>query len=542
MDQGLRWKRWGLLGGTLLLCACSGEPRQKERPSEFTDDGFRAHVSLLASDAFGGRRPGTAGGQKTVDYLVAQFQHDGLKPGNGKSYLQQVPVVEITAAADARLSFGAPGGAPLALRYATDMVIWSPRELETSGLAHSPVVFAGYGIDAPRHAWNDYAGADVRGKTVIVLSGAPPGQPWAARYGRAAYKFNEAARHGAAGVLIARRAGMAGATWAAIVNRDVGGILQAPADAALVRPRIEGWLRTAAARSLFARAGRDASVATARAGRPGFHVLALDLYADARVHSQIRRFMSPNVVAVLPGHGHRREYVVYTAHWDHLGRAGPARLGPVLPGAVDNASGLAGLLLIAQSFAHTEQAPDRSIVFLAPTGGEYGRLGSDYYVDHPIYPLQDTVADINLDMLRIGGPTRDVAEMMHGQSQLDRYLEDAAQLQGRVVHGDPEPQRGRFYRSDAFSFAGRGVPALYASGGLDDAAMGPRWGRERLDDYFAHRYRQAGDRYSPSWHVRGTLLDLELYFGVGMRLADTRKFPDWETGSEFHGAAVRGAD
>ncbi len=535
----LRRRRWGVLCGYLLLCACSGEPRHRTPPSRFTDEGFRAEVRVLASDPFAGRRPGTAGGQKTVDHLVAQFRQLGLEPGNGKSYLQQVPIVEITTAADASLSFTTPAGATRPLRYATDMIVWSPRESATSVLVRSPVVFVGYGIDAPGHAWNDYAGVDVRGKTVIVLGGAPAAQPWADGYGRAAYKIDEAARHGAAGVLLARGAGAEDEAWKALVNRDVGGILQARESAAADRPWVEGWLRADAAGGLFASAHLDFGTEAARAGRPGFHAMPLDLYADALVHSQIRRFSSPNVVALLPGRRYKREYVVYTAHWDHLGREGPDRRGPVLHGAVDNASGLAGLVLIAQAFAHAETRPDRSIVFLAPTAAEYGLLGSAYYVEHPLFPLRDTVADIDLDMLRIGGPTRDVAVALFGQSQLDRYLEHEADLQGRVVHAEPEPWRGLFYRSDALNFARHGVPALYAGGGLDDAAMGPRWGRERLDGYFAHRYRQAGDVYLPGWHVRGTLQDLQLAFGVGMRLAATRKFPDWETTSEFHGAPGR---
>ncbi|MDE2348288.1 MAG: M28 family peptidase [Gammaproteobacteria bacterium] len=542
MLRRLRRRRWGVICGYLFLCACAGEPRHAVPPSVFTDEGFRAQVRVLASDQFAGRRPGTPGAQKTVDYLVAQFQRFGLKPGNGSSYLQQVPIVEVTAAADASLSFTAPDGASRALRYAKDMIVWSPREVATSLLVHSPVVFVGYGIDAPAHAWNDYAGADVRGKTVIVLSGAPPGQPWAGRYGRPAYKFDEAARHGATGVLLARHAGAAGEDWEAIVNRDVGGILQAPAPASPDRPWIEGWLRSDAAGRLLAGAGSSVAAVAARAGRPGFRAEPLGLYADAQVHSQIRRFTSPNVVALLPGRRYKREYVVYTAHWDHLGRAGPDRRGPVLHGAVDNASGVAGLLLLAQSFARAEPPPDRSIVFIAPTAAEYGRLGSAYYVEHPTFPLPDTVADINLGMLRIGGPTRDIAATMFGQSQMDVYLQNAADLQGRVVRTEPEPWRGLYYRSDAMNFARVGVPTLYAGGGLDDAAMGPRWGRERMDGYFAHRYRQVGDRYLPSWNVRGTLQDLQLYFDVGRRLAATRKFPDWNSNSEFHGVPARAAD
>jgi len=531
-----------------LLCACSSTPRHRPPPSEFNDDGFRAEMRNLAGEGFDGRMPGTAGAQKTVDYIVAEFKRFGLKPGNGDSYLQQVPIVEITAGADTSLSVSADGRAQ-SFVYGKDMVIWTARERGESAVVHSPMVFVGYGIVAPEFGWNDYAGIDVRGKTVVALAGDPGiasgdpkmfDGPAMTRYGLLDYKVKEAARHGAAGVLLIREAGAYASSWEAVVNAYAGSRLEAPAaDGHAARAAIEGWLSDACARELFAQADLDFAAEASKAARRGFHAVPLGLYADAEVHNSLRTFDSPNVIAWLPGRRQRRETIIYTAHWDDLGHSRGAAGPRLLPGAVDNASGVAGLLLLAEEFSRTRPPPDRSIVFMAPTAAEYALLGSSYYVRHPLYPLRDTVADINLDQLHIGGPTRDLSVIGLGQSQLDRYASAAADLQGRLVHAEPNPQRGRFFRSDDFSFAEAGVPALYAVGGIDDTALGPKWGEAELDGYYAQRYRRAGDAYSAAWDVRGTLEDLHLYYEVGMRLAQTRRFPQWYATSEYRHARER---
>lgn len=530
-----------LIGLVLLLCACSStSPRPGQRPL-FNDPALRTQLRTLSSDRFEGRRPGTAGAAAAVDDIVAQLRRFGLRPGNGASYLQTVPLVEITPS-EVRLSVSRAGGRSRPIAAPSQMVVWTPRASGAGVLRHSPVVFAGYGIDATEVHWNDYAGIDVRGKTVVVLAGVPPA--WAGgasasarrdldRYGLGRYKFAQAAKRGAAGILVVDVGDSAGESWQAIVNRAAGGILEPPPSGSSGRTALEGWIRGATAHDLFKDAGADFAAAARRAGRAGFRALPLDLRADGAVKSQVRRFTSPNVIAIVAGHGRSREYVVYTAHWDGLGHGGGRERGVILPGAVDDASGVAGLLLLAHAFASAEPRPDRTIVFLATTAGEYGSLGARYYAAHPLYPLRDTVADIDLEMLRIGGPTRDISSLGLGQSQLDRYLASAADLQGRVVHGDPEPWRGLFFRSDAQRFAERGVPALYAVGGIDDAAMGPGWGKARLDDYFAHRYLRAADEYSKAWDLRGTLVDLRLYRDVGMRLARASGFPLWNPDSDY---------
>jgi Zn-dependent M28 family amino/carboxypeptidase len=539
------------LGGALIsLGACTAGPKTPPPSAEIDETGYRDAVRVLASDDFEGRAPGTPGEDKTVAYLVGQFRKLGLKPGNADSYLQSVPLVEIRSGRDTALVVSGHGTTK-SLEYARDMVIWTRREAPEAVLRRSGLLFLGYGIVAPEYQWNDYAGVDVHGRTVVVMVGDPgygSRDPKVFRgnaetyYGRWTYKVEEAARQGAAGVLLIHDAGAAGCTWSAVVNGLTGLNLATAAADSPGRPSIEGWLSGAAARALFAQAGVDYEASTAAAARPGFAAIDLGLAADAQVHPTLRQFASSNVIAVLPGARRKNEYVIYTAHWDHLGRQPAEAGGAIFNGAVDNASGVAGLLMFAQSFHRTQPPPDRSVVFIAFTGGEAGLLGSSYYVDHPVFPMRQTVAALNLDQMHIGGPTRDVMIVGYGNSELEESLRDAALLQGREVHPDPTPELGLYYRSDQLSFARAGVPALYAKAGLDDSARGPAWGRAQLEDYFAHRYRQPTDKYSADWDVRGALEELQLYYEVGNRLARSRRFPRWYPNSEFRMSRHQGTD
>lgn len=501
----------------------------------------RNDIRILASDEYQGRKPGTAGEEKTVSLLTDQFKKMGLKPGNGDSWVQQVPLVEITPGRNARLSIAGRAGIET-FEYGKDMVVWTEREMPAVSLSQSELVFAGFGIVAPEFDWNDYAAIDVRGKTVLVLVGDPGSagvNPTAFKdhalsyYGRWAYKVAEAARHGAAAVLMVHDASVLGYGWAAVVNTWTGPQLElAAADAHAGRPMLEGWLTAEAARGLFRTAGLDYERSIRAAAQAGFKAMPTGLKVDAAVENAIRRFDSRNVIALLPGAGRKHEYVVYCAHWDGLGRdAG----GAVIGGAENNASGVAGLVALAQSFSRTKPAPERSIVFLAFTGGESGLLGSRYYVEHPVFPLEQTSGAINLDRLHIGGRTRDVMVFGSGNSELEESVRGVALLQGREVRPDDRPELGRYYDSDQLSFALHGVPALYVKSGVDDEARGPQWGASQLEDYRAHRYRQAADRYTEDWDVRGAVEDLELYRAVGERLANSRRFPRWFPNSEFSG-------
>jgi len=546
------WGHWGVLAPPgLLLAACAAQPKLPPPSTDIDEAVFRAHVRMLSSDDFEGRKPGTPGEDKTVAYLVEQFRKAGLKPGSGESFLQPVPMVETVAGADASLSI-VGANATLALAYGKDMVIWTKHGLPQAELRRNDLIFVGFGIVAPEYAWNDYAGVDVHGKTVVVLVNDPgyaTKDPKVFKggamtyYGRWDYKIEEAARQGAAGVLLVHDAEAAGFGWQVIQSTWMGAQLDlATAAGNGGRAIVEGWIQKDAARAVFAAAGLDFSAAAAAAAHAGFKAISLGVQAEAKLHNSVRQFTSNNVIALLPGAGRRREYVVYTAHWDHLGRD-PARPGHnIFNGAVDNASGVAGLLALAQSFIRTKPAADRSIVFLALTSAESGRLGSEYYVQHPSLPLRDTAAALNLDGLRNGGPTRDVTIFGFGNTDLEEYARAAALLQGRAVTPEPMPELGTYFRSDNFTFADAGVPALYERGGLDDTARGPVWGRSQLEDYLAHRYRQPSDQYSPDWDVRGALDDLRLYYEVGLRVAHTRRFPRWYPNSEFrvsrdHGAA-----
>src|ERR1700678_2187232 len=446
----------------LVLGSCSGTPRVPPPSTDIDETGYREDIRLLSADVFDGRRPGTRGEEKTVAFLVEQFRKLGLKPGNGDSYVQQVPMVEILAGADASLRITGRG-ATQALAYVKDMVIWTKRAVPASALIQSDLVFVGYGIVAPQYGWNDYEGLDVRGKTVVVLvndPGVATKDPKIfrgaamTRYGLWSYKVEEAAKHGAAGVLLIHDSAAAAYGWNVVDSTWTGPQLdKVTADDNAGRAAIEGWITNAAARAMFAQAGLNYDSETAAAAHAGFKAVSLGLKVDAQVQNTVRRFNSQNVIALLPGEALKHQYVMYTAHWDHLGRD-PNRGGDnIFHGAVDDASGVSGLLMLAQSFKRTLPPPDRSIVFLAFTGTESGLLGSAYYAEHPIFPLRDTAAVINLDCLHIGGPTRDFSLFGYGNSELEDYARVVALLQGRVVHGDPTPERGTYYRSDEFSLA-----------------------------------------------------------------------------------------
>jgi Zn-dependent M28 family amino/carboxypeptidase len=311
-------------------------------------------------------------------------------------------------------------------------------------------------------------------------------------------------------------------------------------DANAGRPVVEGWLNASSAKAVFLQAGMSLDESIAAASHRGFKARRMGLQVDSSIHNAIRYSTSSNVIAVLPGSERPKEYVFYTAHWDHLGMTTLPSGTQIFHGAVDNATGVAALLTLAQSLSRMPQRPARSIVFLSPTAEEAGLLGSAYYAEHPVYPLKNTAAVINIDAMHVGGPTRDVSVVGYGNSELENYLRTAASLQGREVRPEPQPEQGEFFRSDHFSFAKAGVPALYAKAGIDDAEHGPKWGQAQEDAYLEHRYHQPADTYSADWDVRGSLQDLELYLALGERLAHDRRFPNWLPSSEFR--AIRERD
>jgi Zn-dependent M28 family amino/carboxypeptidase len=521
----------------------SPAPKAHDFSPAIRAEDFAAHVERLASDEFEGRAPGSRGERLTVEYLTAHYQRIGLKPAVEGSYLQSVPMVEITRTDEQPLVL-AGEGEPITLAHMSDVVLGSTRAEEKVKLADSPLVFLGFGVDAPEYEWNDYEGVDVTGKTVVVLVNDPgfaTGDPALFRgrtmtyYGRWTYKFEEAARKGAAAALIVHETEAASYPWEVVQNSWTGPQFELPDPPA--RLTVQGWIHLDAARKLFAAAGQDFDALAKAAAQRGFRPVELPYRASVEIAQRIRRAESPNVIGYIEGSEAPDEYVLYMAHWDHLGRifGRPGSEG-IFNGAIDNATGVAGLLEIAEALAAGPK-PRRSIVFAALTLEESGLLGSRWYAENPVFPLEKTAAVINMDALTVIGPTRDVVVVGYGNSELEDYLKEAAATQNRVVVPEEFPERGYYYRSDHFNFAKKGVPALYAKGGSDHRERGQAWGKEQLNDYNANRYHKPGDVFDPNWDLRGVIEDLTLLYDVGRRVAMEARWPEWYPGTEFR--AVR---
>jgi Zn-dependent M28 family amino/carboxypeptidase len=518
------------------------------KPAPVDEGVYRTHLARLSADEFGGRKPGTDSEKLTLDYLEAEFRKLGLKPGNGTSFLQEVPMVELTAGPDTALEFTTDGVAG-ALRFRDDMVIWTKRVKSAESFAASPLVFVGHGVTAPEFGWDDYAGVDMRGKTAVMLINDPG---FATKdetlfrgramtyYGRWTYKFEEAARRGATAAIIIHQAEPASYGWDTVRNSwSTPQLDHATADGNAGRVAIEGWITEPVAEKLFAANGTTLAEAVKRANTRGFRAQPLKTTASAVVHNSIRRTQSHNFVAMLPGAKRPDEFLIYMAHWDHLGRLPDCSSDCIMNGAVDNATGTSGLLALASAFVKSKRKPDRSIVFLSVTLEESGLLGSAYYVDNPLFPLAQTVAVFNMDALYFGGPTRDVSVVNFGASELENYLADAARSQGRALKPEPTPERGYFFRSDHFNFAKRGVPALYIKSGVDDRERGTAWKQKYFDDFTAQKYHKVGDEYSPDADLRSGVEDLSLLYAVGAKIAAQQAFPNWHTDSEFRAARDR---
>ena len=496
----------------------------------------------LSSDAYEGRAPTTAGEEKTVAYLIDQMRRAGLKPGNEGSWTQDVPMVEITAAPDMALSI--EGGArPLRFAYKTDMIASTYRVVPQVNIADSEMVFVGYGINAPEKGWNDYAGVDVRGKTVVILINDPDYEmegldgPFGGRamtyYGRWTYKFEEAARQGAAAAIIVHDTFPAAYPWGVVVSSWTGAQLELDQpDNHMDQSEAIGWMTLDAAKATFNAAGKDFAALADAAKRPGFRAVPLGLKASLSFTNTVRRQASRNVIGILPGKTRPDEYALYSAHWDHLGHCEPIDGDDICNGALDNASGTAGLIALAQAQVRAGPA-DRSMIFLAVTAEESGLLGSRYYAENPVYPLARTAGGVNMDGLNIFGPTRDVVIVGGGKSELEAFLVRAVHDQGRTIVPEATPEKGSFYRSDHFSFAKLGVPMVYADSGEDLVNGGVAAGRAIAEDFTTHRYHKPQDEYDPNWNWAGAVQDLQLYYRIGRELAMSDLWPNWYPDAEF---------
>ena len=503
---------------------------------------FAARLQKLSSDEFEGRKPGTIGERMTTAYIKDQFERIGLKPGVDGSWFQTVPMMQTEVVDPGSVHVDVKGSkAAASFGIGSDMVVGSLNGSTNVNLEDSEIVFAGYGVSSPD--WNDYADTDVKGKTVIVLVNDPGWGnqdpdlfkgPTLTYYGRWTYKYEEAARQGAAALFIVHETPGAGYPWTVVQSGWSGAQLSLPASEDPA-PRLEtaGWFSEEAATKLFAAAGADFAALKKSADIRGFKPVNLDAKLSVKFQNKVDTTSSENVIGYIPGSERPDEAIVYTAHWDHLGKDEALSGDQIYNGSIDNATGVAAILEIAEAFVHQKTPPQRSVYFAAVTLEESGLLGAQYFVAHsPVAPAK-IAANINIDAMHVGGPSKNVTVIGLGQSELDEYITEAAAAQGRVITGDEEPEKGFFFRSDHVNFARAGVPALYASGGLNLVEGGEAAGRAAANDYTTNHYHKPADNYDPNWDYRGVIADLEALYAVGQKLANETSYPQWKPGADF---------
>ncbi len=504
---------------------------------------LKKNISMLASDDFQGRFPATPGEEKTINYLAEEFKKTGLEPANNGSYFQEVPLVKITPDTSMTLDISS-GKSRIGLKLRKDFVGNTSRITDNVKIDNSEIVFVGYGIKAPEYDWNDYAGLDVKGKTVLMLVNDPgyatgdtalfTGKAMT-YYGRWTYKYEEAAREGARAAIIIHETGAAAYPWGVVQNSFSGPqFYLEDNDISKSDLQFKAWVTTEAAKKIFESAGIDYGQSLLAAAKRGFKPVDMHLNASVQFKNKTEHTKSNNVAGIWPGTGKPDEYIIYTAHWDHLG-VNPAIKGDsIFNGAVDNATGTAALLSIAKAFTKLPKRQSRSVLFLSVTAEEQGLLGSEYYIEHPLFPLSRTAAVINMDALNISGETKDMTIIGYGYSQLDNYVKNVLKKYGRIAVPDPEPEKGGYFRSDHFSFAKAGVPALDLSGGVDNVEHGKEWGMAQQDKWIMEHYHKPSDNYDPgNWSFEGMIDDIRVYFEVGYNLSISKEFPNWTLGNPF---------
>ncbi len=509
----------------------------------FNKDSMAKNIAILSADDFMGRKPFTPAEIKTIEFLKDHFTALGLEPGNGNSYFQEVPMVNIATTADSLMNvYGNKG--KFQLKGLEDYVIWTDKTDSLVSFDSSEVVFAGYGVVAPEYNWNDYAGLDVKGKIVLVLVNDPGfnagdtslfkgrAMTW---YGRWPYKYAEAARQGAKGCLIIHNTAAASYPFSVVQNNwnnsklrlDTKGESENYCD-------IVGWISADATKKLLVASGKDSSL-LALADKRTFTAVPLDIRLSTSMKVTARYDKSHNVIAKITGSKFPDETIIYTAHWDHLGVGKPNEKGDsIYNGALDNASGTAALFEIARAFKSLPYAPERTIVFLAVTAEEQGLWGSAYYANHPVFPIDKTVANLNMDVLNFIGKTKDIVVVGEGQNELEDYLKDELTKVNRVITFDPHPESGSYYRSDHFNFAKVGVPSMDLKYGKNVIGQGPEYGASMAAGYTKNNYHRPSDEYDATWwRLDGAIEDIKLLFRIGRRLAFSRDWPAWKVGSEF---------
>ena len=524
-------------------------PQPSETP-KIDPNAIVERIKVLASDEYEGRAPGTKGEDLTVRYLTDELKKLGLQPGNPDgTYVQKVPLVGITGTQAQPLTVS-KGTQKQVFKWSDDVVPWTKRVVDTSSIGNSDMIFVGYGVSAPEYHWDDFKNVDVKGKTLVVLVNDPqvpdPADPSKldatlfngkamTYYGRWTYKFEEGARRGAAGILIVHETGPAGYPFSVVQGNLREKFDVVTPNKNMDRASIEGWVTLDAAKKIFAMAGQDFDALKKKALTREFTPVPLGLQASLGVKNAMRTIDSQNVLGKLEGSDPRLrdEYVVYSAHWDHLGVGTPVNGDKIYNGALDNASGVAAQLEIARALTRVQPKPKRSILFLFVTAEEQGLVGSYYYGTNPLYPLAKTVANINIDGVNQWGRTKDITVVGMGASDLDDYLRDAAATQGRTLTPDPEPEKGFYYRSDHFNFAKQGVPALYTDPGENFIGKDPAFAKQKRDEYTNRDYHAPSDQIKPDWDLSGAVDDAQLMVLVGYRAANTDRLPEWKPGNEF---------
>ncbi len=545
-------KRQILIASALLATACSAATpppmTMAELPSPNTD-AMLVDIKKLSSDEFEGRMPGSKGETLTVEYLTDQLKAAGLEPGNPDgSWTQKVSLVGLTPTPTGPMVVK-KGATTKAFKPNDEVVSFSRRVTDTAGIENSELVFAGYGVQAPELQWDDFRGVDVKGRTIVVLVNDPPvtkagstelddavfGGKAMTYYGRWTYKYDKAAELGAAGVLIVHETGPAGYPFNVVQGMGQERLNLVTPDKNMGKSAIEGWLSLDAATALMKMAGQDYQKLKALAATRDFKPVPLGLTASIAVTQKMRTMESSNVVAKLTGSDPvlQNEYVAYTAHWDHLGVGAPVNGDGIRNGALDNASGTAMVLEIARKLKGLKVAPKRTTLFLLVTAEEQGLLGSLHYADDPLYPLEKTLAVINVDGINQWGRTKDLTVVGLGASDLDDYAREAAKEQGRVLRPDAEPEKGFYYRSDHFNFAKKGVPAFDPDSGVDFIGKPEGYGKQKRDEYTTRDYHGPTDEIKPDWDLAGAAEDAKLFLAIGYRVANADRFPEWKPGNEF---------
>src|SRR6516165_999831 len=539
-----------LVVATLSLFAADG-PAERLKPAldVITPDALLAHIKILASDEFEGRAPGSKGEELSIKYISDQFKAAGLKPGNPDgSYFQEVPLAGIKS--DPKMQFAVSGKPPMDLKFADDFVASSARLQNEIKINNSDIVFVGYGVVAPEYGWDDYKGVDVRGKTILMLINDPavpdPKDPSKldekmfkgkamTYYGRWTYKYEIAAQKGAAAAIIIHETEPAAYPWQVVKSSwaKENFELDNP-DKNMGAVSARSWITLDVAKKLLTGSGQDFDALKKSAITKDFRPVVLNAKANIQIKQQIHSFKSHNVIGKLEGSDPKLngEYVIYTAHWDHLGRHPELQGDQIFNGAIDNASGVASVIELAAAFMKINPPTKRSVLFMATTAEEAGLLGAKFYAEHPLYPLEKTLADINLDSMNVWGKARDVEDLSLGFSTLDDLLAAAAKQQGRSAIPDSRPDKGKIYRADNFEFSKVGLPSLYIGKG-EHLLSRPESAPLKSDEYDSKDYHQVTDEIRPDWDLSGAVQDVQLVFEVGYEVANGDKFPEWKPGNEF---------